>query len=114
MPADFPVGHDSRTLESVRRRGLFLISGLLWAAAAGALLVISGYALIVYHYLIALAERLRSSFGLAPPPHGFDWLMLVVLASGPAVCILGLAVLWISYHRVWLGRLRRMWPDRRL
>jgi hypothetical protein len=113
MPADFAVDHDSRTLEGVRRRGLFLISGLLWAAAAGALLVISGYALIVYHYLIALAERLRSSFGLAPPPHGPDWLMLVVLASGPAVCILGLAVLWISYHRVWLGKLRRMWPDPR-
>lgn len=113
MPPDVAFDHDSRTLESVRRRGLFLISGLLWAAAAGALIVFSGYALILYHYLLATAERIRSSFGLAPPPHGPDWLMLLVLASGPALFILCVALLWTWYQRAWSRKLRRMWPDPR-
>jgi hypothetical protein len=110
MAANLASEQDSHALDGLRRRRVFLISGLLWAAAAGVLIVISGYALIVYHYVIAMAERIRSSFGLAAPPHGPDWLMLTVLASGPTVCILCVAVLWICYRRAWLGKLRCMWP----
>ncbi len=61
---------ESPALEGLRRRGQLLISGLLWAAAAGMLVVLSGYALILYHYAIGLAERARSSLGLAAPAHG--------------------------------------------
>lgn len=111
--ADLSSDQDSPALEGLRRRGFFLISGLFWAAAAGLVIVVSGYALILYHYAIALAERVRSSFGLAPPPHGPDWLMLAVLASGPAVCMVCIAGLWIWYHRAWLRKLRDMWPDAR-
>jgi hypothetical protein len=110
---DLASDQDSPALDGLRRRGFFLISGLLWAAAAGLVIVISGYALILYHYAIALAERVRSSVGLAPPPHGPDWLMLAVLASGPALCIVCVAVLWSWYQRVWFRKVRGMWPDAR-
>lgn len=104
---------DSLALEGLRHRGQFLISGLLWAAVLGLLIVISGYALILYHYGIAMAERVRSSFGLVPRVHGPDWFMLMALASGPAVCMSCVAVLWMWYRRVWLRRLRSIWPHRR-
>jgi hypothetical protein len=113
MAAELASDQDSPALEGLRRRGFFLISGLLWAAAAGLLIVISGYALILYHYAIALAERVRLSLGLAPPPHGPDWLMLLVLASGPAVCSASVALLWIWYQRVWFRKVRVMWPNPR-
>jgi hypothetical protein len=113
MAVNLASGQDSPTLEGLRRRGQFLISSLLWASVAGFLIVICGYALILYHYATAMAERLRSSFGLAPPLHGPDWFMLTALASGPAVCILFVVVLWIWYQRVWLRKLRSTWPDRR-
>ena len=113
MAVELPSDRDSQALEGLRRRGFFLISGLFWAAAAGLVIVLSGYALILYHYAIALAERVRSSFGLVPPPHGPDWLMLVLLALGPAVCVCCFAALWIWYQRVWFRKVRSMWPDPR-
>jgi hypothetical protein len=113
MADDLASDQDSSALEGLRRRGFFLISGLLWAAAAGLLIVISGYALILYHYAIDMAGRVRSSFGLVPPPHGPDWFMLVALASGPAVGVLCVAVLWIWYQRVWSRKVRSMWPHAR-
>jgi hypothetical protein len=103
----------SLALEGLRHRGQFLISGLLWAAVAGLLIVISGYALILYHYGIAMAERVRSSFGLVPPAHGPDWFMLMALTSGPTVCIVCVVVFWIAYRRVWFRKLRSIWPDSR-
>ncbi|MFL6353187.1 MAG: hypothetical protein ACJ74Z_15260 [Bryobacteraceae bacterium] len=103
----------SPALEGLRRRGQLLISGLLWAAVAGLLIVLSGYALILYHYGIAMAEHVRSSFGLVPPLHGPDWYMLTVLACGPAACIFCVVVLWVAYQRVWFRKLRTTWPDHR-
>jgi hypothetical protein len=47
MAANLASEQDSHALEGLRRRGLFLISGFRWAAAAGVLIVVSGYALIV-------------------------------------------------------------------
>jgi hypothetical protein len=104
---------DSLALEGLRHRGQFLISGLLWAAVAGLLIIISGYALILYHYGIAMAERVRSSFGVVSPAHGPDWFMLMALASGPAICTFCVVVFWIAYRRVWFRRLRNIWPDSR-
>ena len=80
-------------LEGLRRRGQFLISGLLWAAAAGLVIVLSGYALILYHYAIALAERVRQSLGFAAPNHGPDWFMVAALAVGPIFCAFCIAAL---------------------
>jgi len=100
-------------LEGLRRRGQFLISGLLWAAAAGLLVVLSGYALILYNYAIALAERARQSLGFAAPRHGPDWFMVAALASGPILGVFCIAVLGVWYRRLWFRKLQITWPDAR-
>jgi hypothetical protein len=104
---------DSAALEGLRRRGQVLISGLLWAAAAGMFVVLSGYVLILYHYAVALAERARSSLGYAAPAHGPDWFMIAVLVSAPLFCVFCIVLLAIWYKRIWLRRLRNVWPDAR-
>jgi hypothetical protein len=110
MPTSPELKPESPALEGLRRRGQFLISGLLWASVAGALVLFSGYALFLYHYAIALAERLRVSLGWSAPSSGPDWFMLAALATGPivfAVCLL-LFASW--YRRLWQRRLRQVWP----
>jgi hypothetical protein len=104
---------DSVALEGLRRRGQFLISGLLWASVAGLVVVASGWALFVYHYAVALAERARASFGISAPAHGPDWFLLSVLASGPLVAMV--AAFWFAgwYRRIWLRRIRTVWTGRR-
>jgi hypothetical protein len=104
---------DPPALESLRRRGQFLISGLLWAAAAGLLVVLSGYVLILYHYGVALVERFRLSLGLAPPISGPDWFMLAVLVSGPVLGIACLILVGVWYRRLWFHKVCLAWPDRR-
>jgi hypothetical protein len=102
---------DSPALEGLRRRGQFLISGLLWAAAAGLVVVLSGYAIILYHYVIALAERIRTSVGFAAPHHGPDWFMIGALCAGPllgGICVVLFAT-W--YRRLWLKKVRHLWAD---
>jgi len=98
-------------LEGLRRRGQFLISGLLWAAAAGLVIVLSGYALILYHYAIALAERVRQSLGFAAPNYGPDWFMVAALAVGPIFCAFCIVLFAIWYKRLWFRKLRTAWPD---
>ncbi len=105
------AAEDSPALEQLRRRGQFLISGLLWVAAAGLFVVFSGYALIFYHYAIALIERFRLSLGQSAPAHGPDWFMLGALVSGPVLCLFGIALFWSWYRRVWLRKLRHTWPQ---
>lgn len=104
---------NSPALEGLRRRGQFLISGLLWAAAAGLFVVLSGYALIVYHYGISLAERFRSSLGFNAPTHGPDWFLVCALAAGPLLCALLIILLALWYRRLWLHRLGAVWPEAR-
>lgn len=104
---------ESPALEGLRRRGQVLISGLLWAAAAGLFVVLSGYTLVLYHYGIALAERFRSSLGFAAPQHGPDWFMIAALSSAPVLCVFCLALFGIWYRRLWLRKLRSVWPDAR-
>src|SRR4051794_26937572 len=114
MPIPLNSREESSALIDLRRRGQFLISGLLWAATAGFSLVLSGYVLVVYHYGLALAERLRASFGLEPPRSGPDWFMLAMLACGPSGLLIGLIALWTWYTRLWFRKLASVWPDRRL
>ncbi len=102
---------DAPALAELRRRGQFLISGLLWSAAAGVLVLFSGYALFLYHYLLAFAERLRLSFGIAPPARGPDWFMLGTIATGPLIGLVCLALIYGWYRRVWFRRLQRVWPN---
>jgi hypothetical protein len=113
MPTDSTLPSGSPALESLRGRGQFLISGLLWAACAGLLVVLSGYVLILYHYGVALAERVRLSLGFVAPSGGPDWFMIAVLASGPALGIACLALLGSWYKRLWLRKVCRVWPDKR-
>jgi hypothetical protein len=111
MPEEIMPKEDSTALEGLRRRGQFLISGLLWAAVAGLFIVFSGYALVLYHYAIALAERLRSSLGRSAPLHGPDWFMLAALASGPVIFVCFAILFWGWYRRVWMRRLQIAWPE---
>ncbi len=104
---------DSPALDGLRERGQFLISGLLWAAATGMLLVLFGYGLILYHYLLAIAERVRVSLGYAAPERGPDWFMIGALLLGPLILLLVLTLLAAWYNRVWLRRVKDVWPDRR-
>src|SRR3954447_16601925 len=104
---------DAPALVGLRRRGQFLISGLLWGAAAGVLVLFSGYALFLYHYALAFAERLRTSFGVVPPTQGPDWFMLCVIAAGPGICLVCIAMAYQWYRRIWFRRLQRVWPDAR-
>ncbi len=100
-------------LVDLRRRGQFLIGMLLWAGAAGIFVVASGYVLIVYHYAISLAERLRAALGFAPPPHGPDWFLLLVLSLGPCIVLLLLLSAAAWYRRMWLRRVAVIWTDAR-
>ena len=104
---------DAPALLGLRRRGQFLISGLLWGAAGGTTILVSGYVLILYHYLLALAERVRTSLGIVPPSAGPDWLMLGIIAAGPVVCMACAALLYRWYRRLWYRKLQLVWPDRR-
>ncbi len=104
---------DSAALEGLRRRGQFLISGLLWAAAAGLLIVLSGYSVILYHYAIALAERIRTSLGYAAPYHRPDWFMIGALCAGPLLGGVCVALFAAWYRRLWLNKVRNVWADSR-
>jgi hypothetical protein len=102
------------SLVDLRRRGQFLIGVLLWAAVGGFLVVVSGYALVVYHYTISLAERVRLGLGFAPPVHGPDWFLLSALVAVPAVGLLGFLLFIQWYKRLWRRRVAMVWPDRRM
>ncbi len=104
---------DSVVLAGLRHRGQFLISGLLWAAAGGLLIVGSSYVLVLYHYAMSFAERSRASLGFARPIAGPDWFMLIALTTGPILCALLAAIVWNWYRKVWFRRLRRTWPNRK-
>ncbi len=112
MPTEPQTHSDSTGLEALRHRGQFLISGLLWGAMAGFVAVFCGSAVIVYHYAIALGERLRGGLGFAAPPRGPDWFLLAMLASGPAICLVLLAAFGIWYRRLWFQKLSHAWPNR--
>ena len=102
---------DSLALSSLRRRGQFLVSSLMWAAVAGLAILLSGYLLILYHYGLVLAERIRGSLGWHAPPSGPDWFLLSLLALGPLVLIVLLAAASGWYRRIWSARLREVWKD---
>ncbi|HEY1216550.1 MAG TPA: hypothetical protein VGE93_23235, partial [Bryobacteraceae bacterium] len=70
------------------------------------------YTLVLYHFEMALAERVRLSLGFRVPTAGPDRFTLAALALGPAICIVGLVLLWRWYRRIWFRRLRRTWPNR--
>src|SRR3954451_7960677 len=98
-------------LEDLRRRGQFLFGVLLWASAAGFLIVVCSGALVTYHYAISLAERLRSGLGFAPPLHGPDWFLLLALSSGPLVALVVLLSFSGWYRRLWVRRVALVWPE---
>jgi hypothetical protein len=115
MTVDGSRGSDS-PLVDLRRRGQFLFGLLLWASAAGFLIVVCSGALVTYHYAIALAERVRSGLGFAPPLHGPDWFLLIALCSGPLIALVFVFSFSRWYRRLWLRRVALVWPvlrDRR-
>src|SRR5690349_17004105 len=111
MTLDGSRGSDS-PLVDLRRRGQFLFAFLLWASAAGFLVVVCGGALVTYHYAISLAERVRLGLGFAPPVHGPDWFLLLALSSGPLLALVIIVGFFRWYRRTWLRRVAQVWPDK--
>lgn len=103
-PSDSP-------LLDLRRRGQFLFGLLLWASAAGFLVVTGSGALVAYHYAISFAERVRLGLGFAPPAHGPDLFLLIALSSGPLAGLLAVLFLHRWYRGVWLRRVALVWPN---
>ena len=97
-------------LGNLRGRGQFVIGVLCWAAVAGFLMAGAGWLLIFYHYGLAMAERLRLSFGFRPPAAGVpDWYLLAMMAL-PVIALSALALAaWAWYRRAWSRRLRQVW-----
>ena len=78
--------------------------GLPWAAL---LVVLTGYALLLYHFEMALAERIRAALGLHVPSQGPDWFLAGALLLWPILAaVLGI-LLWRWYRRVWFRRSSR-------
>ena len=99
-------------LSDLRRRGQFLVAMLCWASAAGFCILLSGYLLVLYHYGLALAERVRSSLGFEPPLHGPDWYVVFLLLCAPCLGLLGIVFVYRWYRRLWLRRVALVWPER--
>ncbi|MBM3740898.1 MAG: hypothetical protein FJW39_34575 [Acidobacteria bacterium] len=98
-------------LESVRRRGQFLISTLMWALAAGFAITAAGWLGFFYHHTLSVAEKLRHALGFKAPETGIDWLFLAVLAVPPFLAEIAILTGWIWYRRLWDRRLAEVWPD---
>ncbi len=107
LPSSRPS--DSPLLD-LRRRGQFLFSVLLWASAAGFLVVTGSGVLVAYHYAISFVERLRLGLGFAPPVHGPDLFLLIALSSGPLAGLLAVLFIHRWYRRIWLRRVALVWP----
>src|SRR4051794_23775248 len=100
-------------LVDLRRRGQFLFGVLLWASAAGFLVVACSGALVTYHYGISLAERVRLGLGFAPPLERPDWFLLIALSSGPLLGLLAVSIFSRWYRQLWLRRVALVWPNTR-
>ena len=107
------MSHETALLEGVRRRGQFLITGLLWACVGGLLILLSGYLVVLYHYGLGVADRIRSGLGWHPPAAGPDYFLLGLMLAIPLFGLVLLAALWSWYSRIWSRRLREIWPARR-
>lgn len=84
---------------------------MLWAAVGALLVVLTGYALLLYHFEMALAERIRAALGLRVPAHGPDWFIAAALLLWPLLAAALGIFLWRWYRRVWFRRLRATWPN---
>lgn len=104
-------------LEGVRRRGQFLISGMLWACVGGLLILLSGYLVVLFHYGLGLADRVRAGMGGHAPVAGPDYFLLGFLLAIPLFGLICLVALYFWYTRIWSRKLREVWPvsrDRRV
>jgi hypothetical protein len=88
-------------LDHVRRRGVFLISALMWAAAAGIALIASAHLVFLLNQALALAARLQAALGLRPATDAPDWAQLAIVLAIAAIPLGALAVknVWKSSGR---------------
>lgn len=77
----------------------------------GFVIVLTGYALLLYHFEMALAERIRAAMGFHVPAHGPDWFLAGALLLWPVLAAIVGALLWRWYRRIWFRRLRATWPN---
>ena len=83
---------------------------------AGLFILLSGYLVLVYHYGLGLADRIRSGMGWHPPLAGPDYFLLGFMLAIPLLGLVFLTALWTWYRRIWSRKLRETWPvsgDRR-
>jgi hypothetical protein len=106
----FPPSAEDEALVALRRRGTLLLAWLFTAGAAGFLVLLTGYGVIVMGFALEGAARVRAMLGLpAPPPGSRDWLLIAVTASVPVAAVVVGALLWRGYRRAWQRRLEAVW-----
>ena len=107
--SDVPNAASFATLGEVRKRGVFVIEALLWAAAGGFLLILAGYFVVLLNFSVSGAEHFRRILGGSVPATGPDWYALAVIGLGVLVpvCLLGGLFTW--YKRIWKNRLKLIW-----
>jgi hypothetical protein len=109
-----PPNAEDEALLALRRRGTLLLAWLFAAGAAGFLVVLTGYGVIVLGFALETAARFRAMLGLAaPPPGSRDWLLIVVTASVPLAALVVGALLWRGYRQAWQRRLEAVWGSPR-
>jgi hypothetical protein len=112
--ASLPPRAEDEALLALRRRGTLLLAWLFAAGAAGFLVVLTGYGVIVMGFALEVAARLRGMLGLATPPPGApDWLLIGVTASVPVAALVVTWLLWRGYRRAWQRRLEAVWGSLR-
>lgn len=97
------------TLESARSRTLLYGSYVVWAITATLVVVAANLYLTAADGWLALVERTRAMFGLAPVVGAPDWWLIGAAALAVLVPVAVAIFLYALYRRVWNRRLMTIW-----
>ncbi len=97
------------SLGKVRKRGVFVMEALLWAAAGGFMLILGGYFVALLNFAVSGAERFRRILGGSAPATGPDWYAITVIGLGVLLPVGLLGALFVWYRGGWKKRLKSIW-----
>jgi hypothetical protein len=98
-------------LDCVRHHFAKLARWAVWTCVA-LLLFLSSAALLILGLIVAWSvDHLRRALGFASPEQGVDWLLLLILLSGPLFLVVLLLKLATWYRGMWESRLKMVWRD---